>query len=46
MPQEPSNPAAEVVDICRDLIRMDTSNYGDDSGPGERDAAEDRKSVV
>jgi len=31
---------AEVVDLCRDLVRMDTSNYGDDSGPGERKAAE------
>ncbi|GAA2609556.1 M20/M25/M40 family metallo-hydrolase [Streptomyces tubercidicus] len=30
----------EVVDLCRDLIRMDTSNYGDHSGPGERAAAE------
>jgi acetylornithine deacetylase/succinyl-diaminopimelate desuccinylase-like protein len=30
----------EVVDICRDLIRIDTSNFGDDSGPGERAAAE------
>ncbi|GAB3285683.1 M20/M25/M40 family metallo-hydrolase [Sinomonas notoginsengisoli] len=30
----------EVVDICRDLIRFDTSNYGDRSGPGERAAAE------
>jgi hypothetical protein len=30
----------EVVQICRDLIRIDTSNYGDDSGPGERAAAE------
>ena len=30
----------EVVDLCRDLIRIDTSNYGDDSGPGERKAAE------
>src|SRR3954471_13142559 len=34
------DPTGEVVDICRDLIRMDTSNYGDDSGPGERKAAE------
>lgn len=34
------DPAGEVVDLCRDLIRMDTSNYGDDSGPGERKAAE------
>ncbi len=35
-----SAPEAEVVDICRDLIRIDTSNYGDSSGPGERQAAE------
>ena len=34
------DPAAEVVEVCRDLIRMDTSNYGDSSGPGERKAAE------
>lgn len=33
-------PDAEVLEICRDLIRLDTSNYGDDSGPGERKAAE------
>lgn len=31
---------AEVVDICRELLRIDTSNYGDGSGPGERKAAE------
>jgi acetylornithine deacetylase/succinyl-diaminopimelate desuccinylase-like protein len=30
----------EVVDLCRDLIRIDTSNFGDSSGPGERLAAE------
>src|SRR5690625_263665 len=30
----------ETVDICRKLIRMDSSNYGDNSGPGEREAAE------
>jgi len=30
----------EVVGICRDLIRIDTSNPGDHSGPGEREAAE------
>src|SRR5690606_27242979 len=30
----------EVVQICKDLIRIDTSNYGDGSGPGERVAAE------
>ena len=34
------DPAGEVVDLCRDLIRIDTSNYGDDDGPGERKAAE------
>src|SRR3990170_2001170 len=36
----PYDPATEVVELCRDLIRIDTSNYGDDSGPGERKAAE------
>jgi acetylornithine deacetylase/succinyl-diaminopimelate desuccinylase-like protein len=35
-----ADPEAEVVDICRDLLRIDTSNYGDGSGPGEREAAE------
>jgi acetylornithine deacetylase/succinyl-diaminopimelate desuccinylase-like protein len=30
----------EVATLCRDLIRIDTSNYGDLSGPGERLAAE------
>ncbi|MGG8405356.1 M20/M25/M40 family metallo-hydrolase, partial [Streptomyces sp. 12297] len=30
----------EVVGLCSDLIRIDTSNYGDHSGPGERKAAE------
>lgn len=34
------DPASEVVELCRELIRIDTSNYGDDSGPGERKAAE------
>ncbi|HEX6327169.1 MAG TPA: M20/M25/M40 family metallo-hydrolase [Jiangellaceae bacterium] len=33
-------PDREVVDLCRDLIRIDTSNFGDGSGPGERKAAE------
>lgn len=31
---------SEVVDICRELIRIDTSNYGSEDGPGERTAAE------
>jgi acetylornithine deacetylase/succinyl-diaminopimelate desuccinylase-like protein len=30
----------EVVGICRDLLRIDSSNFGDGSGPGERAAAE------
>ena len=30
----------EVATLCSDLIRIDTSNYGDNSGPGERPAAE------
>src|SRR4051794_32395994 len=34
------DPAAEVVDLCRDLIRIDTTNPGDGTGPGERKAAE------
>ncbi|CAA9374757.1 MAG: peptidase M20 [uncultured Nocardioides sp.] len=34
------DPAAEVVELCRDLIRIDTTNYGNDDGPGERKAAE------
>ena len=35
-----SDPAREVVDICRRLIQIDTSNYGDDPRSQERDAAE------
>jgi acetylornithine deacetylase/succinyl-diaminopimelate desuccinylase-like protein len=30
----------EVAGLCSDLIRIDTSNRGDHSGPGERAAAE------
>ena len=30
----------EVVNLAADLIRIDSSNYGDSSGPGERAAAE------
>ncbi|WP_312007365.1 M20/M25/M40 family metallo-hydrolase [Nocardioides alcanivorans] len=33
-------PDGEVVELCRELIRIDTSNYGDEDGPGERLAAE------
>ncbi len=35
-----TNATDEVVGLCRDLLRLDTSNYGDGSGPGERLAAE------
>lgn len=37
---DPAPAADEVVDLCRDLIRIDTSNYGSGDGPGERAAAE------
>src|SRR5690348_18258275 len=30
----------EVAALCSDLIRIDTTNPGDSSGPGERAAAE------
>ena len=39
MATEPTRAADEVVDLCRDLIRIDSTNYGDGSGPGEREAA-------
>jgi acetylornithine deacetylase/succinyl-diaminopimelate desuccinylase-like protein len=35
-----STAETEVVDLCSELIRIDSSNYGDGSGPGERRAAE------
>jgi acetylornithine deacetylase/succinyl-diaminopimelate desuccinylase-like protein len=42
--ENPASPAVtaedEVAAICSDLIRIDTSNRGDHSGPGERHAAE------
>jgi acetylornithine deacetylase/succinyl-diaminopimelate desuccinylase-like protein len=40
MTANPATAQDEVVDICRDLHRIDTSNPGDHSGPGERAAAE------
>jgi acetylornithine deacetylase/succinyl-diaminopimelate desuccinylase-like protein len=38
----PGHPVAadEVAQLCSDLIRIDTTNPGDHSGPGERAAAE------
>lgn len=33
-------PEDEVVRICQELIRFDTTNFGDNEGPGERKAAE------
>ena len=38
--QPVDDPATEVVELAQALIRVDTSNYGDNSGPGERKAAE------
>jgi len=35
-----SVPEHEAVDIAQRLIRLDTSNFGDGTGPGERTAAE------
>ena len=35
-----NDPASEVVELCSELIGIDTSNYGDGDGPGERKAAE------
>jgi acetylornithine deacetylase/succinyl-diaminopimelate desuccinylase-like protein len=44
MPSDPQNasydPAGEVVGLCRELVRIDTSNYGSDDSRGERKAAE------
>jgi acetylornithine deacetylase/succinyl-diaminopimelate desuccinylase-like protein len=39
-PNDALDPAGEVVELCRELIRIDTTNYGNDDGPGERKAAE------
>jgi acetylornithine deacetylase/succinyl-diaminopimelate desuccinylase-like protein len=39
-PDPAHDPTTEVVELCRDLIRIDTTNFGDQSGPGERKAAE------
>ena len=33
-------PEAEVVELCQELIKIDTSNFGSEPGPGERKAAE------
>lgn len=40
MPEPSPTAEDEVAELCRDLIRIDTSNPGDNSGPGERAAAE------
>jgi len=34
------DPEDEVARICSELIRIESTNYGDGSGPGERPAAE------
>jgi acetylornithine deacetylase/succinyl-diaminopimelate desuccinylase-like protein len=40
MAEEMTAAADEVARICADLIRIDSTNHGDSSGPGERQAAE------
>ena len=40
LPQPLPDAEAEVVELVSDLIRIDTSNYGDGSGPCEAEAAE------
>ncbi len=39
-------PEDEVVGICQDLIRFDTTNFGNNEGPGERAAAEHVAALV
>jgi acetylornithine deacetylase/succinyl-diaminopimelate desuccinylase-like protein len=40
LPQPLPDAEAEVVELVSDLIRIDSSNYGDGTGPGEAEAAE------
>lgn len=40
MSRPPLTAADEVVELARELIRFDSTNRGDGSGPGERPAAE------
>jgi acetylornithine deacetylase/succinyl-diaminopimelate desuccinylase-like protein len=41
MTETATDPTAEVIDICRDLLRIDTTNTGDTTtSKGERQAAE------
>jgi acetylornithine deacetylase/succinyl-diaminopimelate desuccinylase-like protein len=40
VPDARSSAQDEVIELAGDLIRIDSSNYGDGSGPGEREAAE------
>lgn len=39
-PTHAGDVGSEVVDLCRELIAVDTTNPGDGTGPGERVAAE------
>ncbi len=39
-------PEDEVAGICADLIRFDTSNFGDNEGPGERAIAEHTAALI
>jgi acetylornithine deacetylase/succinyl-diaminopimelate desuccinylase-like protein len=40
VPDARSSAQDEVIELAGDLIRIDSSNYGDGTGPGEREAAE------
>ena len=40
LPEPLPDAEAEVLDLVSDLIRIDSTNYGDGSGPGEAEAAE------
>src|SRR4051812_46912526 len=45
-PETSHAPDGEVVEICRDLIRIVTTNFGPQPGPGERKAAEHVASLL
>jgi acetylornithine deacetylase/succinyl-diaminopimelate desuccinylase-like protein len=40
LPEPLPDAEAEVLDLVSDLVRIDSTNYGDGSGPGEAEAAE------
>lgn len=46
MTQTREHAESDVTEICRELIRIDTTNDGSDDGPGERKAAEYAASLL